>query len=63
MDFFDITNYEFLGDIHFKQKYWVIEFTEKNELLNANNSNEYESKGFMQIKLIQDFPLIDKAVF
>lgn len=63
MDYFDITNYEFLGDIHSKQEFWVIEFTEKNELPTGYNAKEYESKGFMQSKLIQDFPLRGKAVF
>jgi hypothetical protein len=32
MDYFDISNYEVLGDIHSKQEFWVIEFTKKNEL-------------------------------
>jgi hypothetical protein len=63
MDYFDISNYEVLGDIHSKQEFWVIEFTEKNELPTGYNPNEYESKGFMQSKLIQDFPLRGKAVF
>ena len=63
MDYFDISNYEVLGDILSKQEFWVIEFTEKNELPNGYNPNEYESKGFMQSKLIQDFPLRGKAVF
>ena len=63
MDYFDISNYELLCDIESKQEYWVIEFTEKNELPQGYSSNEYESKGFMQSKLIQDFPLRGKAVF
>ena len=63
MDYFDISNYEVLGDIYSKQEFWVIEFTEKNELPKGYNTKEYESKGFMQSKLIQDFPLRGKAVF
>lgn len=63
MDYFDISNYEFLCNIDSKQEYWVIEFTEKNELPTGYSAKEYESKGFMQSKLIQDFPLRGKAVF
>lgn len=63
MDYFDISNYEVLGDIQSKEEFWVIEFTEKNELPKGYNPTEYESKGFMQSKLIQDFPLRGKAVF
>jgi transposase len=63
MDYFDISNYEILGDIQSKEEFWVIEFIEKNELPKGYHVSEYESKGFMQSNLIQDFPLRGKAVF
>lgn len=44
-------------------EYWLIEFEEKNELPNGYSTSEYESKGFIGSKLIQDFPLRGKAVF
>lgn len=63
MVYFDISNYETLCNIESKQEFWLIEFTEKNELPSGHNPTEYESKGFMESKLIQDFPLRGKAVF
>ena len=41
----------------------MIEFEEKNEIPNGYPSLEYESKGFMESKLIQDFPLRGKGVY
>jgi len=46
-----------------KEEYWVIEFEEKNELPEGHPSEDYESKGFMESKLIQDFPLRGRAVY
>jgi len=63
MDYFDITKFEVLCSIESKQEFWVIEFTEKNIIPKENNSGNYESKGFMESKLIQDFPIRGKAVF
>ena len=44
-------------------KYWVIEFEERNEVPNDYTAAQYESKGFMESKLIQDFPLRGRAVY
>ena len=63
MEYFIISNYEMLCSIENKSEYWVIEFEERNELPQEYSSIEYESKGFMESKLIQDFPLRGKAVF
>ena len=63
MDYFVISNYELLCSTETKSEYWVIEFEEKNELPQEYSTKEYESKGFMESKLIQDFPLRGKAVF
>lgn len=63
MDYFVISNYELLCSTETKSEYWVIEFEEKNELPQEYSTQDYESKGFMESKLIQDFPLRGKAVF
>lgn len=61
--YFSITNYEILWALSTKEEYWLIEFEEKNELPNGYPDEEYESKGFMESKLIQDFPLRGRAVY
>ena len=63
MDFFVITGYQILGSIELKQEYWIIDFEEKNDLPTGYSSIDYESKGFIGSKLIQDFPLRGKAVY
>jgi len=63
MEYFSITDYKLINNIERKEEYWLIEFEEKNELPNGYSTTEYESKGFIGSKLIQDFPLRGKAVF
>ena len=63
MDYFVITDFQTLCNIEARQEYLVIEFEEKNNLPIGYSSIEYESKGFMESKLIQDFPLRGKPVF
>ena len=46
-----------------KEEYWVIEFEEKNELPDGYSTKDHESKGFMESRLIQDFPLRGRAVY
>lgn len=41
----------------------TISFEAKNELLPGYSVLDYESKGFMESKLIQDFPIRGKAVY
>ncbi len=41
----------------------MIDFVEKNILPVGYSLFEYESKGFMESKLIQDFPIRGKAVY
>jgi len=62
-NYFSITYFEILCSVETKEEYWVIEFEEKNELPDGYSSNDYESKGFMESKLIQDFPLRGRAVY
>ena len=63
MDYFMIKDFQTLCNIETKEEYWVVEFEEKNELPAGYSSLDYESKGFMESNLIQDFPLRGKAVF
>ena len=63
MDYFSISDYQLLCNIEIKEEFWLIEFEEKNELPNGYSTSEYESKGFVGSKLIQDFPLRGKAVY
>ena len=62
-DYFRLTYYEILCSLEAKEEYWVIEFEEKNELPEGYLVSDYESKGFMESKLIQDFPLRGRAVY
>lgn len=63
MDYFEIVFFETLCSVEKKKEYIIIEFKEKNSLPNGYPSCEYESKGFMESKLIQDFPLRGKPVY
>lgn len=63
MDYFAISGFQTLCNLEIKEEFWAIEFEEKNELPNGFSSTEYESKGFTESKLIQDFPLRGKAVY
>jgi hypothetical protein len=63
MSYFRITDFQTLCNVEAKQEYRAMEFEEKNKLPNGYSSTEYESKGFSESKLIQDFPLRGKAVF
>jgi hypothetical protein len=40
-----------------------IELEEKNETPSGYDINQYESKGFYPVKIIQDFPLRGKALY
>ena len=63
MEYFSVTGFQTLCDIELKTEFWEIEFEEKNEIPFGYASLEYESKGFLESKLIQDFPLRGKPVF
>ena len=63
MEYFYISLFQNLCNTEKKKEFLVIEFEEKNEIPNGYPSSEYESKGFMESKLIQDFPLRGKPVF
>ena len=63
MDYFNISAFQTLCGVETKTEYWLIDFEEKNILPAGYTVEDYESKGFMESKLIQDFPLRGKAVF
>lgn len=63
MSYFLMTDFQTLGNVEIKKEYWLIDFEEKNELPVGYNVADYESKGFMESKLIQDFPLRGKSVY
>ena len=52
-----------LCSLETREEYWLIDFEEKNQLPSGYSPLDYESKGFMESKLIQDFPLRGRAVF
>lgn len=57
LDIFDITS------IEQEAKHFSIHLQEKNNLPEGFNTLEYESKGFYEVKKIQDFPIRGKAVY
>lgn len=60
---FDIVGFKELGDLQTKKACFHIYLDEKNTLPNDFNSNDFESKGFYERTLIQDFPIRGKAVY
>lgn len=61
--YFDIVSFEELGDISVKKDGFHIYLEEKNKLPEGHSRNDYESKGFISSKQIQDFPIRGKAVY
>ena len=60
---FLISHFEILCSLESREEYWVIDFEQKNELPAVYSRADYESKGFMESNLIQDFPLRGRAVY
>ena len=60
---FDIVDFKELGDLQIKKECFYIYLDEKNTLPKDYNINEYESKGFYDRTIIQDFPIRGKAVY
>ena len=60
---FDIVDFKELGDLQTKKDCFYIYLDEKNILPNDYNLNEFESKGFYERCIIQDFPIRGKAVY
>ncbi len=60
---FDIVDFKELGDLSSKKDCLHIYLDEKNALPEAYAPDSFESKGFYERKLVQDFPIRGKAVF
>jgi len=60
---FDIIDFKELGDVKMKKDSYYIYLDEKNKLPNGYDIGEYESKGFYERTIIQDFPIRGKAVY
>ena len=60
---FDVVDCRELGDVISKKECIFIYLDEKNQLPNGFNSSDFESKGFYERKIIQDFPIRGKAVY
>ena len=63
LSYFDIINFQELGDISVKKDCLHIYLEEKNQLPQGYSISEYESKGFSSSKQVQDFPIRGKAVY
>lgn len=60
---FDIVDFKELGDLQTKKDCFYIYLDEKNILPKNYKDTEFESKGFYERSLIQDFPIRGKAVY
>ncbi len=63
LDHFDIVDFKELGDLTTKKDCFFIYLDEKNVIHTHKDSDQYESKGFNDRTLIQDFPIRGKAVY
>lgn len=60
---FDIVEFKELGNVEICKDCFYIYLDEKNVLPEGYSDIEYESKGFTDRTLIQDFPIRGKAVY
>ena len=60
---FDIVDFKELGDLQTRKDCFYIYLDEKNSLPKEYNTIEFESKGFYERTIIQDFPIRGKAVY
>ena len=63
LDHFDIEMVAELGEVSHKRIVYHIHLTEKNTLPKGYTVSHYQSKGFYNPKIIQDFPIRGKAVY
>ena len=63
LKYFNITKVEELGEVSTRRMVLQIELEEKNQIPEGYDSEQYESKGFYPVKIIQDFPIRGKAVY
>lgn len=60
---FDIVDFKELGDLQTKKDCFYIYLDEKNQLAQGYSSVEFESKGFYERAIVQDFPIRGKVVY
>jgi hypothetical protein len=60
---FDIVDFKELGDLQTKKDCFYIYLDEKNLLPKGHLSTEFDSKGFYERAIVQDFPIRGKAVY
>ena len=60
---FSITDIQTLCEVKLKREIFHIYLEEKNNLPQGYRKEHYESKGFYNSKIIQDFPIRGKAVY
>lgn len=63
LNHFDVIDHRELGDISSKKDCIYIYLDEKNNLPFGYISSDFESKGFCERTIIQDFPIRGKAVY
>lgn len=63
LSYFDIVAYKELGDISVKKDTFHIYLEEKHILPQGYSQSDYESKGFISSKCVQDFPIRGKSVY
>ena len=63
LEYFDYCYMAEFATISTKEKGILIHLEEKNILPSGYESRDYESKGFMEASIIQDFPLRGKAIY
>ena len=60
---FDIVDFKELGDLQTKKDCFYIYLDEKNIVPKDFSATDFESKGFLERAIIQDFPIRGKAVY
>jgi hypothetical protein len=60
---FDIVDFKELGNLQTKKDCFYIYLDEKNLLPKGYLATEFESKGFYERAIVQDFPIRGKAVY
>ena len=60
---FDIIDFKELGDLQTKKDCFYIYLDEKNILPREFKNTDFESKGFYERTIIQDFPIRGKALY
>lgn len=63
LNYFEVVSIHELCSLETKTVFLSLELEEKNQLPMGYDSSNYESKGFLSSKTVQDFPLRGKAVY